>query len=223
MKGVHMNIKNLHVKSVNCFALVGGTLTLVLAVASLFVPWWEVTVGQTLARIGFSPVNLSTNIVGYSLALPIIVAISWMFMVLLVSSGIVLVVYSIMPSKPYSKRLLGFAYKKPLGTLIAFLVLLLLMTNSGTIFGMMLGSNSLSGEDLNVPWVGAKTLQPPSSLAQGAIRGITVSAEFGWTFWFAVAVAGLCLAARIYHKKLDRPAVDGKVPPMEGLPNSVFT
>jgi hypothetical protein len=60
-------------------------------------------------------------------------------------------------------------------------------------------------------------------LAQGAIRGITVSAEFGWTFWLAVAVAGLCLAAKIYHKKLDRPAADEKVPPMEGLPNSVFS
>jgi hypothetical protein len=150
--------------------------------------------------------------VGYSVALPIIVAVSWMFMVLLVSAGVVLVVYSIMPSKPYSKRLLGFAYKKPLGTLIAFLVLLVLMTNSGTIFGMMLGSSGLSGADLNVPWTGAKTLQLPSSMAQGVVRGIIVSAEFGWTFWLAVVASGLCVAARLYHKKLDRPAATEKVP-----------
>lgn len=211
MKGVRLNIKNLHVKSVNWFALVGGALTLVLAVASLFVPWWQVTVGQTLARIGFSPVSLSTNIVGYSVALPIIAAISWMFMLLLVSAGIVLVVYSIMPAKPYSKRLLGFAYKKPLGTLIAFLALVLLVTNSGTIFGMMVGGANFSGADLNVPWFGAKTLQLPSSMTQGAINGIMVSAEFGWTFWLAVAVAGLCVAARIYHKKLELPVADGNV------------
>jgi hypothetical protein len=210
MKGVH--IETLHTKDVNWFALVGGALTLVLAVDSLFVPWWQVTVGQTLARIGFSPVNLSTNIMGYSVALPIIVAISWMFMVLLVSAGTVLVVYSIMPAKPYSKRLLGFAYKKPLGTLIAFLVLLLLVTNSGTIFQMILGGANLSGADLNVPWTGAKTLQLPSSMAQSTIRGITVSAEFGWTFWLAVVVAGLCVAARIYHKKLNRPAADENAP-----------
>ncbi len=212
MKGVRLNIKNLRVKGVNWFAFVGGALTLVLAVASLFVPWWQVTVGQTLAKVGFSPVNLSTNIVGYSVALPIIVAVSWMFMVLLVSAGVVLVVYSVMPSKPYSKRLIGFAYKKPLGTLIAFLVLLVLMTNSGTIFGMMLGSSSLSGADLNVPWTGAKTLQLPSSMTQGTVRGITVSAEFGWTFWLAVAVAGLCVAARLYHKKLDSSVAIEKVP-----------
>jgi hypothetical protein len=212
MNYARLSTKDLHVKSVNWFALVGGALTLVLAVASLFVPWWQVTVGQTLARIGFSPVNLSTNIVGYCVALPIIVAISWMFMVLLVSAGTVLVVYSIMPAKPYSKRLLGFAYKKPLGTLIAFLVLLLLVTNSGTILGMMLGSSSLSGADLNVPWTGAKTLQLSSSMTQGTIRGITVSAEFGWTFWLAVAVAGLCVAARLYHKRLGLTAADKRVP-----------
>jgi hypothetical protein len=217
MKRLDLNIRNLHmknlnIKDVNWFALVGGALTLVLAVASLFVPWWQVTVGQTLAKIGFSPVSLSTNIVGYSVALPIILAVSWMFMVLLVSAGVVLVVYSIMPSKSYSKRLLGFAYKKPLGTLIAFLVLLVLMTNSGTIFGMMLGSSSLSGADLNVPWTGAKTLQLPSSMAQGVVRGIIVSAEFGWTFWLAVVVSGLCVAARLYHKKLDRPTATEKVP-----------
>jgi len=211
MKGVSMNIKNLHAKSVNWFALVGGVLTLVLAVASLFVPWWQITVGHTLAKIGLSPVNLSTDIVGYSVALPIIMAISWMFMVMLASAGIVLTVYSIMPARPYSKRLLGFAYQKPLGTLIGFLVLMLLVTNGGTIFGMMVGSSNMSGADLNVPWVGAKTLQLPSSISQGAIHGIAVSTEFGWTFWLAVAVAGLCVAARLYHKKLEKPVTDENV------------
>jgi hypothetical protein len=212
MKHGNLNIKNLHIKDVNWFALVGGAVTLVLAVASLFVPWWQITVGQTLARIGFSPVSLSTNIVGYSVALPIIVAVGWMFMVLLVSAGIVLLVYSIMPSKPYSKRLLSFAYKKPLGTLIAFLVLLLLITNSGTIFGMMLGSSNLSGADLNVPWTGTKTLQLPSSMTQGEVNGIIISAEFGWTFWLAIVAGGLCVAARLYHKKLDKPEAIEKVP-----------
>jgi hypothetical protein len=213
MRGVDLNTKNVHAKNVNWFASAGGALTLVLAAASLSVPWWQITLGQTLARIGFSPGNLSTNIVGYSVALPIIAAVSWMFMGLLVSAGIVLVVYSIMPSKPYSKGLLGFAYKKPLGTLIAFLVLLLLLTNSGTILSIMPGSSNLSAADLNVPWTGTKTLQLPSSMAQGStIRGITVSTEFGWTFWLAVAVAGLCVAARLYHKKLELPVADEGVP-----------
>jgi hypothetical protein len=203
MKNPSLNIKNSYIKSVNWFALVGGALTLLLTVASMFVPWWQVTVGQTLATIGISPVSLSTNVMGYNLALPIVMVISLMFIALLVSAGIVLIIYSIMPTKPYSKRLLGFAYKKPLGTLIAFIVLMLLVTNTGTILGMMLGSSNLSGADLDVPWLGAKTLTLPSSMTQGTIRGIAISAELEWTFWLAVSVAALCVAARLYHKKFD--------------------
>jgi hypothetical protein len=142
---------------------------------------------------------------GYNVALPIIVTISWIFMVMLVSAGIVLVVYSIVPTKPYSKRLLGFAYKKPLGTLIAFVVLMLLMTNAGTISETVLGSSRLSGADLNIPWAGAKTLQLPSSMSQGMLGGIAISAEIEWTFWLAFTVAVLCVGARLYHKKLDTP------------------
>jgi len=207
MKGLEFNIKNLHLKKVNWFALVGGALTLVLAVSSLFVPWWQITIGQTLAKIGISPVNLSTNIVGYSVAIPVIAAIGWMFMIMLVSAGIVLVFYSIFPTKPYSKRLLGFAYKKPLATVIAFTVLMLVITNVGTIFGAMISSSSMSGADLNIPWSGTKTLELPSSMAQGMLGGITVTAAVEWTFWLAVTAAALCLAARLYHRKLDRPAV----------------
>ena len=208
MKNLGLDIGDLNVKSVNWFALFGGVLTLVLTVASMFVPWWQITVGRTLAKVSFSPVSLSTNVIGYNIAIPIIMTISWMFTVLLVSAGVVLIIYSIMPMKPYSKRLLGFAYKKPLGTLIAFIVLMLLLTNAGTMFGTMPRSSSLSGADLNVPWVGAKTLHLPSSMAQGTILGIAISAEIEWTFWLAVIVAGLCVAARLYHKKLVRPTAD---------------
>jgi len=213
MKNLGLDIGDLNVKSVNWFALFGGVLTLVLTVASMFVPWWQITVGRTLAKVSFSPVSLSTNVIGYNIAIPIIMAVSWMFIVLLVSAGIVLIVYSIMPTEPYSKRLLGFAYKKPLGTLIAFIVLMLLLTNAGTMFGTMSRSSSLSGADLNVPWVGAKTLHLPSSMAQGTILGIAISAEIEWTFWLAVTVAALCIAARLYHKKLDTPTPDEKIRP----------
>ena len=193
----------------NWFALVGGTLTLVLTVASIFVPWWQITVGQTLATVSISPVSLSTIAMGYNVALPIITAIGWMFMVLLISAGIALTVYSIMPTKPYSKRLLGFAYKKPLGTFIGFVILMLLLTNAGTIVGMIAGPN-MAGADLNIPWNGPKTLHLPSSMAQGILLGIAISASLEWTFWLAVIVAALCVAARLYHKKLDKPAEQEK-------------
>ena len=208
MKSLVLNLRNVHVNNVNWFALVGGALTIVLTVSSMFVPWWQITIGQTLAKIGFSPVNLSTNIVGYNIALPIVTAISYMFFLLLVSAGIVLIIYSIIPGNPYSKRLLSYAYKKPLGTLIAFILLMLFVTNAGIIFGMMAGSSGMSGADLNFPWVGAKTLQLPSSMSQGILRGIAISAELEWTFWLAVSVGVLCVAARLYDKKLYRHTAD---------------
>ena len=204
MRGQSLNMKNLNTENVNWFALVGGALTLVLTVASMFVPWWQITVGKTLATVRFSPVSLSMNIIGYNAALPIITAISWMFIILLTSAGIILVIYSLNPTKPYSKRLLSFAYKKPLGTVIAFAVLILLVTNAGSILGIMLGPSRTSGADLNIPWTGSKTLRLPSSLSQGMLQGIAISTELEWTFWLAVTVAALCIAAKLYHKKFDK-------------------
>jgi len=211
MKGLSFDTKTMQLNKVNWFALIGGTLTLVLAVCSLFVPWWKVTVGQTLGTVSFSPVKMSLGIFGYDVAVPIITAISWMLMALLISAGVVLVVYSIAPSKPYSKPLLSFAYKKPLGIVIAFIVLMLLVTNAGSILGTTAGSSNMKGADLNVPWTGSKTLQLPSSMAQGAIRGIAISTEFEWTFWLAITVAALCVASRLYHKKLDRTITDESI------------
>lgn len=204
MSGRILNVKNRRLKEVNWFALAAGPLTLTLAVASLSVPWWQLTVGQTLVKIGFSPVSLSTNILGYNVALPIINALNWMFMALLLSAGTVLAVYSVKPLMPYSKRLLGFAYKKPLATLISFLVFLLLVTNSGAILGLIMTGSNMSGADLNVPLTGERTLKLPSSVSQGTISGISVSTDFEWTFWLAVTVAGLCIAARLYHRKLEK-------------------
>jgi hypothetical protein len=41
-----------------------------------------------------------------------------------------------------------------------------------------------------------------------------VSAQLGWTFWLAVAVAPLCISARIYHRKLEHfPSLDIEVTP----------
>ena len=212
MKGPSLNLKNLHLKNINWFALVGGVLTLVLAVASVFVPWWQLTIGQTIARIGLSPVNMPTNIMGYSVAIPIIETINWIFMATFVACGIVLAVYSIFPTKPYSKRLLTFAYKKPFEILIAFIVLMLLLTNLGMIIGTMAQrSTGQSVGDLNVPWVGAKNLQLPSAVGQSMAGSIAVSTGFGWTFWLAVIVAALCLGAGIYHKKLDKQTTVGNI------------
>jgi hypothetical protein len=39
---------------------------------------------------------------------------------------------------------------------------------------------------------------------------VVVSAGFGWPFYFAIVVAGLCVAARLYHRKV---VADPMLPP----------
>jgi hypothetical protein len=202
-------------KAINWFALAAGSLSIVLAAASLVVPWWQVTVGS-LATLGWSPVKLSINVSGFSLAVPVLTVIGVIFTLFIVVPGIVLIIYSVFPTKPYAKHMLGFAYKKPLGVFILFLAVLLLLANSGTIaaalFHGSLGSalttsglpisslpiSSLPISSLNMPLWGTRTF----SLSLSALGiSIPISTSIQWTFWLAAVVAALCVAARIYHRK----------------------
>jgi hypothetical protein len=195
---------------INWFGLVGGASTLVLAIASLSVPWWRIIVGENLATIGLSPVRLSLTLLGISLTLPIIVAINVIFMLLLVAAGIALIIYSVVPAKPYSKHLLGFSYKKPLGIFLSFVILMLLLTNIGFIMSAIfkvtgLSSAQTSSLNIDLPWSGAKTLaiSMPAASASATIS-TTISTSLQWTFWLAMITAILCVAARIYHGRLTK-------------------
>ena len=196
-------LKSLRLRSVNWFALAGGVLTLVLAFASFFMPWWQITVGQTLATVRFSPASLSPTIIGYDMGIPMIAVMTWIIIMLLILAGVTLVIYSVFTMKPYSKSLLCFAYKKPVQTLVGFVLLMLLLTNIGTILGIFWGPSMSTGMDLNLPWNGYKMIKLPDSFAQGMVAGISVSAQVGWTFWLAVADAGLSICARVYHRKIE--------------------
>ena len=147
-------------RTTNWFALAAGALALVLTAASQVVPWWQIKVGS-LATMGWSPVNLSISILGLSLVPPLITLINIIFVLILVASGIVLIIYSVLPTKPYAKHMLGFAYKKPLAIFIAFMVGLLLLTNIGTILAVFLHGSLGSGlqiSSLNPQISGTKTI-----------------------------------------------------------------
>jgi hypothetical protein len=184
---------------INWFGLVGGVLTLVLAVASLSIPWWQITVGVNLATIELSPVRLGVILLGVSLTFPIIVAINVIFLLLLVAAGIALIIYSVVPARPYSKHLMGFAYKKPLGIFISFAILVFLLTNVGSIISAISRVGGLGSFDL--PLSGAKTIVYS---AQSATISVPISTSLQWTFWLAMVIAILCVAARIYHRRLTK-------------------
>jgi hypothetical protein len=38
-------------------------------------------------------------------------------------------------------------------------------------------------------------------MTYGVTIAVLISAEFQWPFWLAAVAAGLCIAARLYHKR----------------------
>ena len=186
----------------NVIALAAGVSTLLLIAISLFVPWWQFTVGNpAIATVNVSPVNLNLDLLGNSLTVPIVYALNIASALSLASGGIIMLIYSVRPNKSYSKKLLGFAYKKPLYAVILFIIGLL---------SMSFIAQRLSGFAIPVTGSSAMTL-PQSMMPDGANVSVNVSAGFGWPFYFAIVVAGLCVAARVYHRKVT--SVDTALPP----------
>ena len=135
---------------INYIALTAGVLTILLIVVSLFVPWWKFTVGTGLAEAEFFSSQTEFSLLGTAITIPLIYAVNIASLLTLLAGGIVMLIYSVRPDKSYSKKLLGFAYKKPLTAVIIFAV--------GIIAIVML-ANAFSG--LSVPLAGAGTIQLP--------------------------------------------------------------
>ena len=187
---------------INIIALAAGISTLLLIAISIFVPWWQFTVGNpAIATVNVSPVNLNLALLGNSLTIPLIYALNIASALSLASGGIIMLIYSVRPNRSYSKKLLGFGYKKPLYAVILFVVALLSMSFMVQRF---------SGFAIPLAGSGAMSL-PESMMPEGANVSVAVSAGFGWPFYFAIVVAGLCVAARVYHRKLV--ANDAVLPP----------
>jgi len=173
---------------INWFGFVGGIITIIVVFVSMFYPWWQLTVGE-LFKTNASPVNTNFGLLGTAFTIPFIWALNIMSLLMLISSGIVMLIYSIIPTKTYSKDLLNFSYKKPLFSLIFFVVGLL------TVILILQAVLSIS-----VPLVGSATVILPDSLTQGLSVSLFLSAGFQWPFWVGVVASSLCIAAKLYHK-----------------------
>jgi hypothetical protein len=186
--------------NVNYIALAGGIATLVLIVVSVFVPWWQFTVGNpALAQVNVSPMNLNFSLLGTAITIPLILAINIATLLTMLSGGIAMLIYAIKPNKSYSKKILGFGYKKPLTAVVIFIA---------GIIALVTLANSLSG--FNVPVVGGSAMKLPSSMSPDGISiSVNVLSAFGWPFYFAIVASALCIAARLYHKKIP---IEGTVP-----------
>jgi len=168
-------------------------MTIVLVIISLMFasPWWQLTVGQGFLQANASPLNTNLSFLGVQITIPIIWVLNLTCLLSLIAGGIVMLVYSLIPTRNYSKHLLGFAYKKLLFTLLAFVISLFVVT---------LAANALL--QFNIPLQGSTTTTLPKSLTRGSSVNVPIVARFTWVFWLATTSTILCIAARIYHRRI---------------------
>jgi uncharacterized integral membrane protein len=179
-------------KAFNWFALVSGILLLILIPISIYFSWWKLIVGDNLLTVNASPVNTNFNLIGTSLSPGLIWAMNLTGILTFLACGIIMLIYSLIPARPYSKDLLSFAYRKPLYIVILYLFGLLIT---------MFATQAALG--IGVPISGTSTLVLPSNLTQGANISVTISSAFQWPFWLGIVTAGLSITARVYHIKLS--------------------
>ncbi len=175
---------------VNWFAFAAGVLTFIVLGISLFIPWWQLTVGDGLIKVNASPVNTNFGLFGSQFTLPLLFALNLVSILTFSVSGIVILLYSLIPTKPYSHKLLAFSYKKPLFSLVTFIAGLLVITSIAALLGVQ------------IPLVGFSNMNLPSNLTMGINITAEVSAGFQLPFYLAIVTAALCIAARLYHPQL---------------------
>jgi uncharacterized integral membrane protein len=180
-------------KQINWFALIGGILILVLLPISIYFSWWQLAIGKNLLTINVSPVNTNITLFGTQFSAPLIWAMNLTGSLTFLASGIIMLIYALIPAKPYSIDLLSFAYRKPLYIVILYLAGLLVMTFAAQAF---LGQG--------IPIIGSTNLVLPSSMTMGANISVLVTSAFQWPFYLAIITAGLSIIARVYHIKLTK-------------------
>jgi hypothetical protein len=181
-------------RSINWFGLSAGIITLVMLVISFYVPWWQLTIGQNLIKVNASPVNTNFGLFGGAqFTVPLIWALNLISILTFTACGLVMLIYSVNPTKPYSKHLLAFSYKKPLYALISFAAVLVIIVIIAGFLGM------------SIPLMGSTTLTLPTQFISSDLSiSALVSGNFQLPFYLAIVAAALCIAARLYHKKLAK-------------------
>ena len=109
-------------RKINWFGLAAAILIFVVLGISLYIPWWQLTIGQDLIKINASPINTNFGVVGLDFTVPLVWAMNLASILTFTACGAIMLIYSFTPTKSYAKELLGFSWKKPLYTLIAFVV-----------------------------------------------------------------------------------------------------
>jgi len=179
-------------RKINWPGLAAGITTLIMLAVSIFLPWWQLTIGENLIKINASPVYTNFGLLGTQFTMPLIWALNLIIILTFAACGVMMLVYSLVPTKPYAKQLLGFSYRKPLYTVVSFAVVLIIIILIAGRFG------------LNIPLMGSATVTLLGNWTMGATVTALVSGYFQLSFWLAIVAAALCMAARLYHSRVAK-------------------
>ncbi len=179
---------------INWLGIAGGALILLLIAISLFIPWWQLQVGDNLIKAYVSPLYTNFDFIGNTFTIPLLLALNITSIILLAAGGITILIYAVKPTSPNAKQLLGFGYKKPLYAVITFTITLIIIT---------LVVKSSWGID--IPLIGQTTTTLPANLTQNTTISVLLQAGFQWPYLIAITAAALCIAAKLYHKKITPP------------------
>lgn len=183
-------------RRINWFGLAAGIIILIVLAVSLFVPWWQLTIGDKLLQVNASPLNTNFGLLDTQFTVPLLWAWNLVSVLIFLAAGVIMLVYSIFPTKSYAKELLGFSYKKPLYILISFFIGLLVMAGIAGVIGF------------SVPVVGTSNIALPSQfMPTGLSISALVSAGFQLPFYLGIVAAALCIAARLYHGRIAQPSI----------------
>lgn len=175
---------------INWLGLVCSITTAILVVFSVLyaAPWWQVTIGDGVGQVEISPLNYRANLMMASIEIPIIWFLNLGSILTLTASATAMFIYSVATQKSFSKKILGFAYKKPLLIFILFTVILAV--------SKYFAQNYYG---INIPLIGTTTI---SLSAGGITANFPISTDFTWVFWLAAVTAILAIATKIYDSKV---------------------
>jgi len=193
-----LNIKMVNWPGLTCAVAATALVLLSFLYAS---PWWQVEVGDDVARANLSPLDYNANLLGTSVEMPIIWFVNLGCKLTFIACAVAFFVYSVNTRKSYSKNLLNFAYKKPIIIFILFVVMLVVASYI---------ARSFIG--VGVPLYGTST--PRMSVGE-VTADIPISTSFTWVFWLAATTTVLALVAKIYDWKVISPAFPTTPPVQE--------
>ena len=176
---------------VNWFGLAGGIAVILLIIVSIFVPWWQLLIGDDILKANVSPIYTNFDFIGGSFTIPLLLALNVGCTILLGVGGTVILVYSLKPNVSYSKVLLKYGYWQPLFAVVIFIVSLVAIT---------LVVKSVWSID--VPLMGSGLIPLPANMTQGTTVNVLMQAGFQYPFILALAAAVLCIAAKFYDRKI---------------------